>query len=39
MDGGNEILKKVQKEKFSASFQILYDNAKASIYVNGAYFE
>jgi hypothetical protein len=38
MDGGNERLKKVQKEEFSASFQILYDYAKACIYVNGAYF-
>jgi hypothetical protein len=32
-------LKKVQKEEFSAAFQILYDHAKACIYSNGAYFE
>jgi hypothetical protein len=34
-------LKKVQKEKFSAAFQKLYDRAKACIHVygDGAYFE
>ena len=32
-------LKKVQKEKFSAAFQKLYDCEKACIYANGAYFE
>ena len=32
-------LKKVQKEEFSASFQKLYNRAKACIYVNGAYVE
>jgi hypothetical protein len=32
-------LKKVQKEKFSAAFQKLFDCAKACIYANGAYFE
>jgi histone-lysine N-methyltransferase SETMAR len=32
-------LKKVQKEKFSAAFQKLYDRAKACIYANGANFE
>jgi len=32
-------LKKVQKEKFSAAFQKLYDRAKACIYANGVYFE
>jgi hypothetical protein len=32
-------LKKVQKEKFSAAFQKLYDSAKAYIYANGANFE
>jgi hypothetical protein len=32
-------LKKVQKEKFSAAFQKLYDRAKACIYANKAYFE
>jgi len=32
-------LKKVQKEKFSAAFQKLYDRAKACIYANGAYFQ
>jgi histone-lysine N-methyltransferase SETMAR len=32
-------LKKVQKQKFSAAFQKLYDRAKACIYANGAYFE
>jgi hypothetical protein len=32
-------LKKVQKEKFSAAFQKLYDGAKACIYATGAYFE
>jgi hypothetical protein len=31
-------LKKVQKEEFSASFQKLYNQAKACIYANGAYF-
>jgi hypothetical protein len=29
----------VQKEKFSAAFQKLYDRAKACINANGAYFE
>jgi hypothetical protein len=28
--------KKVQKEKFSAAFQKLYNHAKACIYANGA---
>jgi hypothetical protein len=32
-------LKKVQKEEFSTAFQKLYDDAKACIYANGAYFE
>jgi histone-lysine N-methyltransferase SETMAR len=32
-------LKKAQKEEFSATFQKLYDRAKAYIYANGAYFE
>ena len=32
-------LKKVQKEDFSATFQKLYDRAKAYIYANWAYFE
>jgi len=32
-------LKEVQKEKFSAAFQKMYDCAKACIYANGAYFE
>jgi hypothetical protein len=32
-------LKKVQKEKFSAGFQKLYDRVKASIYASRAYFE
>jgi hypothetical protein len=32
-------LKKVQKGEFSAAFQKLYDNTKACIYANGAYFE
>jgi HD superfamily phosphohydrolase YqeK len=32
-------LKKVQKEKFSAAFQKLYDSTKACIYANGTYFE
>jgi hypothetical protein len=32
-------LKKVQKEEFLASFQKLYDRAKACIYGSGAYFE
>jgi hypothetical protein len=32
-------LQKVQKEKFSAAFQKLYDRANACIYVNGAYFD
>jgi len=31
-------LQKVQKEKFSAGFQKLYDRTKGSIYANGAYF-
>ena len=31
-------LRKVQKEEFSPAFQKLYDNAKACIYGNGAYF-
>jgi hypothetical protein len=30
---------KDQKEEFSATFQKLYDRAKACIYDNGAYFE
>jgi hypothetical protein len=34
-----EELKKVQKEKFSAAFQEMYDRAKACTYANGAYFE
>jgi len=32
-------LKKVQKERFLAAFQKLYDHTKACIYANGAYFE
>jgi histone-lysine N-methyltransferase SETMAR len=32
-------LKMIQKDKFSAAFQKLYDRAKACIYVNGDYFE
>jgi hypothetical protein len=32
-------LKKVQKEKFSAAFQKLYDHTKDCVYANGAYFE
>jgi hypothetical protein len=32
-------LKKVQKGKFSAAFQKMYDLAKACVYANGAYFE
>jgi len=32
-------LKKVQRGKFSADFQKLYDRAKTCIYDNGAYFE
>jgi uncharacterized membrane-anchored protein YhcB (DUF1043 family) len=32
-------LRKVQKDKFSAAFQKLYDRAKACVYANGAYFE
>jgi hypothetical protein len=32
-------LNKVRKEEFSATFQKLYDHAKACIYVNGSYFE
>ena len=32
-------LKKDQKEAFFAAFQKLYNNAKACIYANGAYFE
>jgi hypothetical protein len=32
-------LKKLQKEKFSAAFQELYDSTKACIYASGAYFE
>ena len=32
-------LKKVQKEKFLAAFQKLYNHTKACIYANGAYFE
>ena len=31
-------LKKVQKDKFSAAFQKLYDGAKACIYTNAAHF-
>jgi hypothetical protein len=34
-----DVLKKVQKEEFSAAFQKLYDSAKTCIYANGAYFE
>jgi hypothetical protein len=34
----SEKLKKLQKEEFSASFQKMYDRAKAYIYANGAYF-
>jgi hypothetical protein len=33
------VLKKVQKEAFSAAFQKLYDRAKACVHDNGAYFE
>jgi predicted CopG family antitoxin len=32
-------LKKIQKEKFSAVFQKLYERAKTCMYANGAYFE
>jgi hypothetical protein len=32
-------LKKVQKEEFSAALRKLYDDTKASINANGAYFE
>jgi len=32
-------VKKLQKEKFSAVFQKLYDRTKAYIYVSGSYFE
>jgi len=32
-------LKKVHVEEFSADFHQMYDRVKASIYVNGAYFE
>jgi len=32
-------LKKVQKQKFSAAFQKLYDCTKAYLYANCAYFE
>jgi hypothetical protein len=32
-------LKEIEKEKFSAAFQKVYDRAKACIYVNGYYFE
>jgi hypothetical protein len=32
-------LMKVQKEKFSAAFQKLYDRAEVCMYANGAYFE
>jgi hypothetical protein len=32
-------LKKVQKQKFSAAFEKMYDRAKACIYANGAYFD
>jgi len=34
-------LRKVQKDKFSAAFQKLYDRTKAYMYIyaNGAYFE
>jgi len=35
----NDEWKKVQKEDFSATFQKLYDRAKACIYANWAYFE
>jgi len=31
-------LKKVQKEKFSAAFQRLYNNVKACMHASGAYF-
>jgi hypothetical protein len=34
-----DVLKKFQKEEFSAALQKLYDRAKACIYANGAYFE
>ena len=34
-----DVLKKVQKEEFPATFQKMYDGAKACIYVNGAYFD
>jgi len=34
-----DVLKKVQKEEFSAAFQKLYDHAKTCIYANGACFE
>jgi histone-lysine N-methyltransferase SETMAR len=35
----NDELKKIKKDKFSATFQKLYDHAKACICANGAYFE
>jgi hypothetical protein len=34
-----DVLKKVQKAKFSAAFQKLYEHAKACIYANGSHFE
>jgi len=34
-----DVLKMVEKEKFSAVFHKLYDRAKACIYTNTAYFE
>jgi hypothetical protein len=38
-EGVSDELKKVQKEKFSAAFQVLYDRTRACIYASGAYFE
>jgi len=38
-DAVTDVLKKVQKEEFSAAFQKLYDSTKTCIYANGAYFE
>jgi exopolysaccharide biosynthesis protein len=38
-EASTEELKNVQKEKFSAAFQKLYDGAKICIYGNGSYFE
>jgi histone-lysine N-methyltransferase SETMAR len=37
-EAATDELKKFQTEKFSATFQKLYDRAKAGIYANGAYF-